>query len=235
MTYIDYMNQFWRLAEYESFAASEVALYAFLVNECNKFHWQMPFSCPTFHVCNRLRMSKQTLVTARERLAKRKLISYTNGTTRFQPSKYSLLELTEDLSVHLTEDLTLNNKEVDKDKEVINQRTHEEQSLLPIEELEKALSLDKEWQEKVKEYLSSKNTADSSTDMGTLLAQFFRYLHASGVNRKTEEDTKRHFVNWVCKQGNSKSSVSPRKNTLQSGLILTDDSLDKYKPIEQWQ
>ena len=235
MTYIDYMNQFWRLADYESFAASEVALYAFLVNECNKFHWQMPFSCPTFHVCNRLRMSKQTLVTARERLAKRKLISFTNGTTRFQPSKYSLLELTEDLSVHLTENLTLNNKEVDKDKEVINQRTHEEQSMLPIEELEEMLSLDIEWQGKVKEYLSGKNMAASSIDMATLLAQFFRYLHASGVNRKTEEDTKRHFVNWVCKRGNSNSSVSPCKNTSQPGLILTNDSLDKYKPIEQWQ
>ena len=180
MTYIDYMNQFWRLAEYESFAASEVALYAFLVNECNKFHWQMPFSCPTFHVCNRLRMSKQTLVTARERLAKRKLISFTNGTTRFQPSKYSLLELTEDLSVHLTEDLPLNNKEVDKDKEVISQRAHEEQSMFPIKELEEVLSLDMEWQGKVKEYLSGKNMVASSTDMATLLAQFFRYLHASG-------------------------------------------------------
>lgn len=226
MTYIDYMNQFWRLAAYESFAASEVALYAFLVNECNKFHWKMPFSCPTFHVCNRLRMSKQTLVTARERLAKRKLISFTNGTTRFQPSKYLLLELTEDLSVHLTEDLTLNNKEVDIDKEVISQRTHEEHSML---------SLDMEWKGKVKEYLSGKNMVASSTDMATLLAQFFRYLHASGVNRKTEEDTKRHFVNWVCKQGNCKPSMSLRKNTSQQGLILADDSLDKYKPIEQWQ
>ena len=195
----------------------------------------MPFSCPTFHVCNRLRMSKQTLVTARERLAKRKLISFTNGTTRFQPSKYSLLELTEDLSVHLTENLNLNNKEVDKDKEVINQRTHEEQSMLPIEELEEVLSIDIEWQGKVKEYLSGKNMAASSTDMATLLTQFFRYLHASGVNRKTEEDAKRHFVNWVCKQGNCKSSMSLRKNTSQQGLILTDDSLDKYKPIEQWQ
>lgn len=184
MTYIDYMNQFWRLAAYESFAASEVALYAFLVNECNKFHWKMPFSCPTFHVCNRLRMSKQTLVTARERLAKRKLISFTNGTTRFQPSKYLLLELTEDLSVHLTEDLTLNNKEVDIDKEVISQRTHEEHSMLSIEELEEVLSLDMEWKGKVKEYLSGKNMVASSTDMATLLAQFFRYLHASGVNRK---------------------------------------------------
>ena len=180
MTYIDYMNQFWRLADYESFAASEVALYAFLVNECNNFHWQMPFSCPTFHVCNRLRMSKQTLITARERLAKRKLISFTNGTTRFQPSKYSLLELTEDLSVHLTEDLPLNNKEVDKDKEVISQRAHEEQSMFPIKELEEVLSLDMEWQGKVKEYLSGKNMVASSTDMATLLAQFFRYLHASG-------------------------------------------------------
>lgn len=195
----------------------------------------MPFSFPTFHVCNRLRMSKQTLVTARERLAKRKLISFTNGTTSFQPSKYSLLELTEDLSVHLTEDLPLNNKEVDKDKEVINQRTHEEQSMLPIEELEEVLSIDIEWQGKVKEYLSGKNMAASSTDMATLLAQFFRYLHASGVNRKTEEDAKRHFVNWVCKQGNCKLSMSLRKNTSQQGLILADDSLDKYKPIEQWQ
>ena len=195
----------------------------------------MPFSCPTFHVCNRLRISKQTLITARERLAKRKLISFTNGTTRFQPSKYSLLELTEDLSVHLTEDLPLNNKEVDKDKEVINQRTHEEQSMLPIEKLEEVLSIDIEWQGKVKEYLSGKNMAASSTDMATLLAQFFRYLHASGVNRKTEEDAKRHFVNWVCKQGNCKLSMSLRKNTSQQGLILADDSLDKYKPIEQWQ
>lgn len=104
MTYIDCMNQFWRLAEYESFVASEVAFYAFLVNECNKIHWQIPFSCPTFHVCNRLRMSKQTLVTTRERLAKRKLISFTNGITRFQPSKYSLLELTDVLLLHLAED-----------------------------------------------------------------------------------------------------------------------------------
>ena len=104
-----------------------------------------------------------------------------------------------------------------------------------LEELEEVLSLDMEWKGKVKEYLSGKNMVASSTDMATLLAQFFRYLHASGVNRKTEEDTKRHFVNWVCKQGNCKPSMSLRKNTSQQGLILADDSLDKYKPIEQWQ
>ena len=90
-------------------------------------------------------------------------------------------------------------------------------------------------QGKVKEYLSGKNMAALSTNMATLLTQFFRYLHASGVNRKTEEDAKRHCVNWVCKQGNCKLSMSLRKNTSQQGLILADDTLDKYKPIEQWQ
>ena len=48
MTYIEYMNQFWRTAEQEPFPASEVALYAFLVNECNKRHWQMPFRALQF-------------------------------------------------------------------------------------------------------------------------------------------------------------------------------------------
>ena len=235
MTYIDYMNQFWRLAEYESFAASEVALYAFLVNECNKLHWQMPFSCPTFHVCNRLRMSKQTLVTARERLAKRNLISFTNGITRFQPSKYSLLELTDDLSLHLTEDLPLNNKEVDKDKEIIYQRTHEEQTQLSLDTLAEKLSTDTEWQGKVKEYLREKHTDNLSVEIIPLLKEFFCYLHASGTLRKTEEDTKRYFINWVCKQRKSMPNAKSTKRASQTGLILTDDSLDKYKFLDQWQ
>ena len=238
MTYIDYMNQFWRLAEYESFAASEVALYAFLVNECNKFHWQMPFSCPTFHICNRLRMSKQTLVTARERLAKRNLINFTNGITRFQPSKYSLLELTDDLSLHLTEDLTHNNnnnKEVDKDKETIYQRTQEEQTLLSLDTLAERLSADTEWQGKVKEYFQEKHTDNLSVEIIPLLKEFFCYLHASGTLRKTEEDTKRHFVNWVCKQRKRMPNAKTAKSDSQTGLILTDDSLDKYKSLDQWQ
>lgn len=103
-------------------------------------------------------MSKQTLVTARERLAKRKLISFTNGITRFQPSKYSLLELTDDLLLHLTEDLSLNNKEVDKDKEIIYQRMQEEQTLLSLDILAERLSADTEWQGKVREYLREKHT-----------------------------------------------------------------------------
>ena len=35
MTYIDYLNQFWKQAECHDMLTSEIALYAFLLNECN--------------------------------------------------------------------------------------------------------------------------------------------------------------------------------------------------------
>ncbi len=112
MTYIDYLNQFWRVASVHSMPASEVALYAFLVNECNARYWRMPVSCSTLYICESLRMSKQTVMTARRHLAERGLIKFTFGKSRFLPSEYSLLELTADL----THDLPLINiKDKDKD------------------------------------------------------------------------------------------------------------------------
>ena len=100
MTYIDYMNQFWRVASVYSFPASEVALYALLV-----------------YICETLRMSKQTVMTARKHLAEKGLIKFSNGKSRFLPSEYFLLELT----ANMTHDLTLNNK--DKDKEHFKPQT----------------------------------------------------------------------------------------------------------------
>jgi hypothetical protein len=51
-------------------------------------------------------MSKQTLCTARKNLAKRGLISFTEGKSRHVPSKYSLLIWTDNLTVELTDGLT---------------------------------------------------------------------------------------------------------------------------------
>lgn len=109
MTYIEYMNQFWRVASVHPIPASEVALYAFLVNECNTRYWKMPVPCPTYYMCESLRLSKQTFITARRHLAEKGLIKFDSGKSRFLPSNYFLLELTADL----THGLTLNNKDKD--------------------------------------------------------------------------------------------------------------------------
>ena len=115
MSYIDLMNQMWRSAMMSPMPASEIALFAYLVNECNKRYWQMPFACPTTRISDDLRVSRQTVITAREHLAKRNLISFTEGKSRHLPSTYKFINWTDDLTVELTHDLTLL-KDKDKDK-----------------------------------------------------------------------------------------------------------------------
>ena len=94
--------------------ASEIALFAYLVNECNKRFWQMPFACSTTRISDDLRVSRQTVITAREHLVKRKLISFTEGKSRHLPSTYTLTNWTDDLTVELTDGLT-HIKDKDKD------------------------------------------------------------------------------------------------------------------------
>ncbi|MCE9108305.1 MarR family transcriptional regulator [Bacteroides pyogenes] len=123
MTYIDYMNQFWRASAMEYMSTSEVALYAFIVNECNQHRWNMPVPCSTVRICEMLHMSKQTLCTARKNLAKRGLISFTEGKSRHVPSKYSLLIWTDNLTVELTDGLTADFTPLkDKEKDNFNKK-----------------------------------------------------------------------------------------------------------------
>lgn len=114
MNYIGLMNQMWRSAMKSPMPASEIALFAYLVNECNKRFWQMPFACSTTRISDDLRVSRQTVITAREHLVKRRLISFTEGKSRHLPSTYTLTNCTDDLTVELTDGLT-HIKDKDKD------------------------------------------------------------------------------------------------------------------------
>ena len=114
MNYIGLMNQMWRSAMKSPKPASEIALFAYLVNECNKRFWQMPFACSTTRISDDLRVSRQTVITAREHLVKRRLISFTEGKSRHLPSTYTLTNWTDDLTVELTDGLT-HIKDKDKD------------------------------------------------------------------------------------------------------------------------
>lgn len=114
MNYIGLMNQMWRSAMKSPMPASEIALFAYLVNECNKRFWQMPFACSTTRISDDLRVSRQTVITAREHLVKRRLISFTEGKSRHLPSTYTLTNWTDDLIVELTDGLT-HIKDKDKD------------------------------------------------------------------------------------------------------------------------
>lgn len=47
MTYIDYVNQFWKTHQSVAFSSNEVYLYFFLLNECNSRGWENRLSVPT--------------------------------------------------------------------------------------------------------------------------------------------------------------------------------------------
>ena len=126
MTYIDYMNQLWRSALLSPMPASEIALYAYLVNECNKRFWKMPFACSSTRISEDLRISRQTLITARKHLAERRLITFSEGKSRHLPSKYTMLEWTDDLTEGLTDNLTHDLTLIkDKDKELFIRKSSE--------------------------------------------------------------------------------------------------------------
>ena len=123
MSYIGYLNRFWSAHEDFMFPAATIALYAYLLNECNRRNWKMPFACSTVIICDKLRISKQTLSAARMQLAEARLIEFTDGRSRLTPSKYTLLNLTDDLTVKRTDNLTLFNT---KDK-----RQSEREMIIP--------------------------------------------------------------------------------------------------------
>ena len=126
MTYIEYMNQLWRSALLSPMPASEIALFAYLVNECNKRFWKMPFACSTTRICEELRISRQTVITARKHLAERRLIAFSEGKSRHFPSKYTMLEWTDDLTANLTDGLTHDLTLIkDKDKELFKRKSSE--------------------------------------------------------------------------------------------------------------
>lgn len=114
MTYIDYLNQFWKAQEEYMLPATAIALYAYLLKECNRRSWKMPFTCSTVVICDNLHVCKTALTTARKKLADAGLIKFTNGRGRRVPPKYTLLEWSDKLTVKRTEDLTnYNTKDID--------------------------------------------------------------------------------------------------------------------------
>ena len=94
--YIEFANQFWKENCRKRFLPREVSLYFFLLHECNRNYWTMPFICSTEYVCSQLQISKQSLYVARDNLAQRGLVSFNGGKWGSQSPSYSLLSLNDD-------------------------------------------------------------------------------------------------------------------------------------------
>ena len=87
----DYMGQFWRENEMQTFSARETQLYFFLLAECKRRYWQASFGCSTQRITNNLGISRQTLCRLRKKLQDRGLIAYEEGKNNSSIPGYTLL------------------------------------------------------------------------------------------------------------------------------------------------
>ena len=131
MTYLDYVIQFWRAVKGKSVPSSAVSVYFYLLDLGNSFYWAMPFSCSTSLICEKICISRQTFNVARRFLTDLKLISFTEGSSRFSHPTYIIRKLTdcltekqtaemmEDMTEGLTDDMTpIISKEKDLEEDI---------------------------------------------------------------------------------------------------------------------
>ena len=239
------MQRFWRENEYEPFSTAAIAMYFFLIGRANSRRWQMPFKCPTSVISTAIKVTRQTIVNARESLRARNLITYSKGTGKGYYPMYSLVltnvladNQTECLSDGLTEPLqdsrtdtlsdgltpfNIEDRNI-KDKNYSSKNIGD-LKILSLEELEHLLINDEPWLNEIIPLLSPSCQIDLP-NLKTYVGYFFRYLRCNGTKGREEADCRRHFVNWIKKQPIKKDN----NNDKPSNHVPNQPSNDARRP-----
>ena len=91
MSYIDLINQFWRMNRIDPFTPTEVCLYFYLLSQWNNYR-ESRFTIKSSIMFAELKMTKRTIYEVRERLKERGLINFTEGERRASAPVYQILE-----------------------------------------------------------------------------------------------------------------------------------------------
>lgn len=98
MTYIDLINRFWQRFEEEEISRTEMALYFYLLNVCNKRRWQSKFSLTNKNIMVNLNISENTLAKSRDRLVELDLIKCEKGERNGFSPRYTIVGVEEENS-----------------------------------------------------------------------------------------------------------------------------------------
>lgn len=91
MSYIDLINQFWRMNRIEPFNPTEACLYFYLLSQWNIYR-ESKFQVKTKDIERDINISKKTICVVRKVLKERGLIDYTEGDRRSSSPVYQILE-----------------------------------------------------------------------------------------------------------------------------------------------
>lgn len=216
MTYIDYMNQFWKTAQSVEFSSNEAYLYFFLLQECNIRGWENPFECANRKIILSIGVSEPTMIDCRNRLQQKGLLFFEKGKRNAKSPTYYLNDLSKTLSNPFSKTFsndfskTLNidkNKEI-RDKTLSPTRTRESHAvgdLFPdsdvfektLEECFDELKTNQPWKETVCMNIRIRDKTFMPADFDQYLKSFFQKLANEGETRKAPKDAMSHFSRWL--------------------------------------
>lgn len=231
MTYIDYINQFWKMNRSVEFSPNEVFLYFYLLNECNIRGWQNPFEHPNKTIVLATGISEKTVIEVRNRLQQKGLITFESGKKNAKSPVYYLLDESKTVSkeVSKTVSKTVNIKDKTKDNKTISPLRVGE--LFPadsffdksLDDCYTELKSNRSWAETV-----TMNTRSSGNPDFTLeafygfLEKFFMKLQNEGETAKSPKDAMSHFARWL---------TFELKNKKDERRINKNRDADSTKPV----
>ena len=261
MKYLDLINRFWEENRSNRFTTSECALYFYLLNEGNRKYWKMPFSCSSVLVIAETGLTKSTLVRAREGLRARKLISFTEGIQNSRAPTYVINDADTYVdptceTAHMTKGENACKKKLEtackvedktgkdikhetssdsfsKDKDKNKEKREVNKDYMPIEEIEKRMLEDENWQRLVLSQLSQMGyDAPKDNNLAPYIHQFFNFQRISNVCEREEGDCRQHFFNRLKKEylsNNSHGSNQYERNNRRGSLEVSPTSKENYE------
>ena len=212
MTYIDYINQFWKMNRSVEFSPNEVFLYFYLLNECNIRGWQNPFEHPNKTIVLATGISEPTVIEVRNRLQQKGLISFESGKKNAKSPVYYLNDLSKPLSKVLSKTLSkplsksLSSYNKTKDNKTITPSHVRVGELFPedsffdksLADCYTELKSNQSWAETVTMNTRSSGNPDFTLeDFHECLKLFFMEQQNKGETSKSPKDAMSHFASWL--------------------------------------
>ncbi len=214
MKYIELLNRFWEANRADRFTTSERELYYYLLNECNRSYWRMPVACPTSVVCAVIGINRATLMRAREGLRSRGFIRFEEGVQNSRAPTYTILDTSRDTgsaTATATAADTAGATSYTIHKNNTNTSSQKD-ALLPIDELERRLTADREWHEQIVRQLAASGKSADADSIVRWLQQLFDYLRICKYEKREDRECRSHFYNWLRKQKTNNYGVDKQSH-----------------------
>lgn len=209
------MSRFWVDTSTKPASPSEIAVYHYLLNMANRNMWQMPVACYTTLMSVQMRLSRKSIIEARDKLQEKGYISFVKGSSASAPALYTLLEkdgvpivqkgpeqvtteVIDKVKVGVTPKVTgsvTHNKIKDIRHNTLLCKEEKEEESLSLVELEKKFLEDSKWQLGVIETLNGK--VITTDELSTFIKRFFCIQKTNMKTYHNERECRNHFGNWM--------------------------------------